>query len=253
MPVDNPCALPAPETPAAISAGLVRSALKAALGSLDEGHPYASLVLVATDPDGAPLLLISGLARHTRNLKADARASLLFDGTGQDADPLSGPRVTLRGRAVPTGDPVSRRRFLARHPSAEGYASFADFGMWRLEVSDAHFIGGFGRIIDVARDDLLVPTGEAAALIAAEPDIVAHMNADHMDAVQVYATRLAGEDPGDWRVSGIDPAGLDLVAWPRAARIPFESLVRTPGDARKALVILAEKARSLGSERATKV
>lgn len=253
MPVDNPYALPAPDTPAAISAGLVRSALKAALGSLDEGHPYASLVLVATDPDGAPLLLISGLARHTRNLKADARASLLFDGTGQDADPLSGPRVTLRGRAVPTDDPVSRRRFLARHPSAEGYASFADFGMWRLEVSDAHFIGGFGRIIDIARNDLLVPTGEAAALIAAEPDIIAHMNADHLDAVQLYATQLAGQAPGDWRMSGIDPAGLDLVAGPLAARIPFASLVRSPGDARKMLVVLAETARSSGSAGATKV
>ncbi|MDX2203501.1 MAG: DUF2470 domain-containing protein [Hyphomicrobiaceae bacterium] len=243
MPVEKAYQPSAPDAPAAISVGLMRSALKAALGTLDEGHPYASLVLVATDPSGAPLLLISGLARHTRNLAADARASLLIDGTGQGEDPLSGPRVTVRGRAARTDDAVARRRFLARHPAAQGYASFADFGMWRLEVEDAHFIGGFGRIVGVSREALLLPTEAAAGLIAAEPDIVAHMNADHLDAVQLYATRLAGQEPGDWRMVGIDPAGIDLVAWPRTARIAFPSLVTTPGEARKALVALAAEAR----------
>lgn len=246
MPVEKAFQLPASDAPAAISVGLVRGALKAALGTLDEGHPYASLVLVATDPAGGPLLLISGLARHTRNLLADARASLLFDGTGQDADPLSGPRVTLRGRAQRTDDPVARRRFLARHPSAEGYAKFADFGLWRLDVQDAHFIGGFGRIIDIPRVDLLVPIAQAQELIAAEPDIVAHMNADHLDAIQLYATQLAGEPPADWRMVGIDPAGFDLVAWPRATRIAFPGLITTAGDARRALVALVETARKTG-------
>lgn len=246
MAVEKAFQLPPPDAPAALSVGLVRGALKAALGTLDDGHPYASLVLVATDHAGCPLLLISGLARHTRNLLADARASLLFDGTGQDADPLSGPRVTLRGRAVRTEDPVARRRFLARHPSSVSYASFADFGLWRMEVQDAHFIGGFGRIIDIPRADLLVPVEQAAGLIAAEPDIVAHMNADHLDAIQLYATRLAGEAPGDWRMVGIDPAGIDLVAWPRTIRIPFPDQVANAGDARKTLVALVEAARKMG-------
>ncbi len=242
--MDKPFQIPAADSPAAISAGLVRSALKAALGTLDGGHPYASLVLVATDPAGAPLLLISSLARHTRNLKADARASLLIDGTGLGADPLSGPRVTLKGKAEPIDDPVCRRRFLARHPTAEGYASFADFGMWRLEIEDAHFIGGFGRIIDIARSELLVPTEQARGLVDAEADIIEHMNSDHLDAVQLYATRLAGEAEGAWRLVGIDPGGIDLAAWPRSVRLPFAEPVLTPGDARKALIALVAEARA---------
>ncbi len=244
MAVDNQSGRAASDTPAGISMGLVRCALKAALGTLDGGHPYASLVLVATDPAGAPLLLISRLARHTRNLEADPRASLLFDGTGEGADPLSGPRVTLRGRAVRTDDEVPRRRFLARHPSAEAYASFADFGMWRLEVNDAHFIGGFGRIVEVARDELLVPIDRAKGLIEAEPEILAHMNNDHSDAVHLYATRLGGHAAGDWQMVGIDPGGIDLVDWPRTARVSFPAPVLTPGDARKALADLAQQARA---------
>lgn len=244
MPVDNHAQLSVPETPASISACLVRSALKAALATLDEGHPYASLVLVATEAGGSPLVLISGLAQHTRNLEKDARCSLLFDGTGDEADPLSGARVTVRGTMRRTREPQALRRFLARHPSAEGYAAFPDFATYRMDMNSAHFIGGFGRIVDVPGSDLTVPLENAKALVDAEADVVAHMNDDHADAIALYATKLAKQPAGSWRMTGIDPGGIDLTLGARGVRISFAQPVLSPGDARRTLVQLVEQART---------
>lgn len=249
MPVDkrtdpaSPATVPASESPAAVSRRLLRTGLKSALATLEEGHPYASLVLVATEPDGAPVLLISRLAVHTRNVEKDPRVTLLFDGTGEEADPLSGPRVTLRGTLRKTDKPWALRRFLARHPSAEGYAGFADFATYAMDVTGAHFIGGFGRIVDIPRGDILVPVEEAGGLVDAEPEILAHMADDHADTVQLYA-RLAGQSGDGWRMTGIDPEGLDLVCGARSARVLFDAPIRSPGDARRALAALAAKARA---------
>lgn len=141
---------------------LMSQAGKASLATLDRetGHPYASLVTVALDGEGRPVLLLSALARHTRNLEADRRASLLFEPTSSaSGDPLAGGRVTVVGRvaavdpAEPGFDEV-RARFLAHNPEAEGYAGFSDFRFYRLEIVTAHFIGGFGRIVEVSAADL---------------------------------------------------------------------------------------------------
>jgi putative heme iron utilization protein len=225
---------------------LLRSALKAALATLDRssGYPYASLVTIATEPDGAPLLLISKLALHTQNLAADGRASLMIDGTSPVGDPLAGGRVTLIGRATITDSPTARPRYLARHPHAAMYADFPDFAFYRLNVERAHFIGGFGRIVDLSPADILVDLNGAEALVAAEAGIVAHMNEDHADAVRLYATRLLGAHDGDWRMVGIDPQGADLVLDGEARRLLFASRITTPDEARKELVRLVGVARA---------
>jgi len=236
---------PVKET-APLARTLVRAALKGALGTLlpPSGHPYASLLLVATEPDGAPVLLISKLALHTKNLAADPRATLLIDATGFEADPLSGARVTLIGEARPTTSATARRRYLARHPVAAGYADFPDFGFYRFDIASAHYIGGFGRIVDLPREDLLIDTAGAEALIEAEPGIVAHMNDDHADAIELYATRLLGGAPGAWRMTGIDPAGCDLLLGAYALRLPFASRITNGEEARRELVRLVGVARS---------
>ncbi len=225
--------------------GLVRRALKASLATLDPGtgYPYASLIIVANDPSGAPTLLISNLARHTRNLVNDNRASILVDGTGATGDPLQGARVTLFGLAEKTDDPAVRRRFLARHPEAEFYAGFPDFSFWRLKVEGAHYIGGFGRIVDLKPEHLLIDTASAEPLLAAEADILEHMNADHADAVQLYATLLAGGAEGVWRMTGIDPEGCDLISEGDTRRILFAAPIATPTQAREELVRLTNEAR----------
>jgi heme iron utilization protein len=233
-------------TPQDAARDLVRGALKAALATLDRntGHPYASLVTIATDPDGTPLFLISKLALHTQNLAADGRASVMVDGTSPAGDPLAGGRVTLIGRAEITQSPTARPRFLARHPHAAMYADFPDFAFFRLNVERAHFIGGFGRIVDLSRADILVDLGDAEALVAAEADIIAHMNEDHADAVRLYATRLAGSRDGEWRMIGIDPLGFDIMFDGEARRIAFASRVTSSDAARKELVRLVDVARA---------
>jgi len=137
-----------------------------------------------------------------------------------------------------------RHRFLARHPEAAFYADFPDFSFWRLNLEGAHYIGGFGRIVDLEPGELLVPLDGAGALLEAEPDIVAHMNADHADAIELYARAFAGGPPGPWRMTGIDPDGCDITLGLQGQRISFATRVLTPGDARKELVRLAEEARA---------
>ena len=228
---------------------LMRRAFKGSLATIDRsgGYPYASLITLGSDVSGAPTFLISTLARHTANLAADTRASVLIDETSALADPLQGARITLHGRAEPSADEGLRRRFLARHPEASFYADFPDFSFWRLNVEGAHYIGGFGRIFDLTPSELLLSLDRADSLIAAEAEIIEHMNADHADALELYATILAGASPGGWRMTGIDPEGLDMVLGSEARRVLFAEHAITPEAARKELAKLAAEARSRGA------
>lgn len=238
-----------PFIPDVAARALVRSARLGSLGTLatGDGTPFASLVSVATMPDGTPLVLISRLALHTRNAEADARASLLVT-DGAIADPLAGARVTLSGRLRPVAGeavPLARRRFLARHPSAEGYAAFPDFAFWQLDVQTAHLVGGFGRIHALEAADVLIDPTLGNLFVAGEEGAVAHMNADHRDALALYATVLAGAEPGAWIATGIDPCGIDLMTEDRirAVRVDFPAPATEPGSLRPALVQLARLAR----------
>ena len=235
--------------PALATRALIRTARHGALATADHetGAPYASLVAVATAADGAPLLLLSSLARHTMNIGADARVALLVDGAAED--PLAGARVTVSGIIAPTDDPEDRRRFLARHPSAAGYAAFADFRMFRVEPESAHLVAGFGRIRGLTRSDVMTDVSDAGELLRAEEGAVGHMNADHADAVELYATELLGAPPGNWRVDGIDPDGMEISAGNRVLYLPFPQRVRTPGALRQVLVALAEQARKANSDK----
>lgn len=238
---------PIGDSPAVAAQRIMRSTLKAALATLEPatGIPYASLVTVANGADGSPLMLLSNLALHTRNLKADGRASMLFDASDAAGDPLAGGRVTLIGRVVRIDEPAhARQRFLSRLPEAALYADFPDFAFYRLAVERAHYIGGFGRIVDLGAADLLTDVAGAEALIAAEHDILAHMNADHADAVALYATRLAGAAAGEWRMCGIDPAGMDMRLGGQVIRVAFARSVLNPKAAREMLAALAAAARN---------
>ena len=223
---------------------LIRACDRAALGTVDgDGSPYTSLVLTACDPLGAPLLLMSDLAEHSKQIAAESAVSLLFEqSAGADA-PLDTPRLSVAGRATPTEDSAVRARYLARHPDAELYADFGDFAFYRVTVDRAHLVAGFGRIRWIDAADLLPDPG-AADLIAAEADIVGHMNDEHADAVDLYATRLLGREGDGWRMTGIDPDGGDLRLDGATARLDFDAQVTTSGEARATLVDLAKRART---------
>ena len=158
---------------------------------------------------------VSRLATHTANLEKDARASLLLASAGQ-GDPLAHPRLTVLGAFVPVDvttlpSRALRRRFLARHPKSELYAGFADFSFWRLGVVSAHLNAGFARAADLKAESLMTDIASTrTSLIDAEADALAHMNADHAEAIRLYATKLLGADDGPWRLTGLDPEGIDL-------------------------------------------
>jgi hypothetical protein len=236
--------------PKALAKSLLRSIRAGTLATLDRntGHPFASLVNVATDVDGSPLILVSRLSTHTANIEVDGRASVLLAQTGK-GDPLAHPRLTVLGEMVCVAPEAAdqgrvRRRFLARHPKSELYAGFADFSFWRMTIASAHLNGGFARAADLTADDVRADLAGADALIAAEPEAVAHMNADHAEACRLYATRLLGEPEGAWKMTGIDPDGADLALGDRTARLAFPQRVTEPGDLRQVLVTLAGRARA---------
>lgn len=234
--------------PADLARRLLRAADRAALavglaGGDRAPWPYAALVLMAVDHDLAPLLLISTLAEHTRAIAADPRVSLLVDGTREHEQPLTGPRLTVLGRADKTDSPRVRRRYLARHPDAAVYAGFADFAFYRIEVERAHLVGGFGMIHWIDGGDIFLSQALGEPLPEAEADIVQHMNADHADAVELYAGRLLGRAGSGWRMTGIDRDGIDLRLAGATARLDFEAPVRNAAEARQALVSLVERAR----------
>jgi len=229
---------------------LMRRQAHAALATSLDGAPYASLVAVACDTDASPLLLISDLAQHSRNIAADNRVSLLFDGGGASLpskDPLAEPRLSLLSKAERADDPRLLGRFVARHPSAAAYAGFGDFRLYRVEIGRGHLVAGFGHISWAERSELGF-SADAHALAKAEADIVAHMNADHADAVALYAARLLRRDGSGWRMTGIDPEGIDLRNDSESARLDFKVPVLDPTAARHVLVALAEEARAMPTE-----
>jgi putative heme iron utilization protein len=236
--------------PKSLAKGLLRATRAGALATIDRntGHPFASLVNVATDADGAPLILTSRLSTHTANLEQDGRASVLLATTGK-GDPLAHPRLTLLGTFQPiardhANEPRVRRRFLARHPKSELYVGFADFSFWRLDVVSAHLNGGFARAADLKAADVMTDIAGAEDLLEAEAGAVAHMNDDHAEAVRLYATKLLGAEDGKWRLTGLDPDGLDLALGDATLRLPFAERVTTAQALRKVLVDLAAKARA---------
>ena len=147
------------------------------------------------------------------------------------------------GTAAVSEDANARAAYLRRHPQAEMFAGFADFAVYRMEIKAAHLVAGFGRIVDLKPADILTEIADAAALVEAEADAIAHMNADHAEACRLYATRLLGAPDGDWRCVGIDPEGIELQQGRDALRLAFPRRVTGPGPLRAILKELAEQAR----------
>jgi putative heme iron utilization protein len=236
-----------PASPATLVRSLVRRSRSAALATAlakDGARPYVSLVTTACDVDGAPILLFSRLSDHTRNLDADPRASLLFEDASHLENPQTGPRVSLVGRIGPSAEPRHARRFLERHPAAQLYAGFGDFGFYRFSVERAHLVGGFAQARWVDGRDLAVAPGAAAAIAACEESVIDHMNQDHGEALRLYANVLLGRPGRSWRMIGLDTDGIDLRLGRRTvARLDFETPVADAGEVRKVLVDLAARAR----------
>lgn len=222
---------------------LLRRARTGTLATINRegGIPYASLANVATDVEGQPIILVSGLAWHTRNLLADGRASLLVAEPPESGDALTGARVTVMGRFVRSDEPRLRRRYLARHPEATMYADFRDFAFWRMEPEKVHAVAGFGRIETLEVNEVFPSAEEMAAV---EESAVRHMNEDHAGAVRVIASQLLKAGDGDWKFSAIDPDGAILAKAGQVLRLAFPAMVTNADDLRRTLAELTRKAKS---------
>jgi heme iron utilization protein len=239
---DAPAPPPAPEDFDAVglAKNLLREIRAATLATVTEtGAPFATLTALATDHDGAPILLMSRLAQHTRHLERDPRLSLLLP-KGGGGDPLAHPRLTLVGNARRDASPRLRARYLSRNPKAALYADFSDFSFWRAEIEGAFLNGGFGRAAQLSPAELLTPLAEAESLLSAEEEILRRLNAHEGKAL----ARLAGARDGaaKWRASGLDPEGLDLVSGDLCHRVVFGRRVGSPAALAEAFAELAKDA-----------
>jgi putative heme iron utilization protein len=231
-----------------LARSLLRRRRQGALATLmpDSGDPYCSLVNVASNWNGSPILLISRLALHTRNILGDSRVSLMLDERAE-GDPLEGARIMLAGRAEEAESaeqPILRRRYLNAHPAAEAFVNFKDFSFFRIRPAGAHLVAGFGRIVDLTPGQFLTDISDADALLEAEQSVIDHMNADHRDAMNLYATKLLSAEEADWRCTGCDPDGMDMQAGTQTLRLEFPERVTNATALRKMLVKLAAEARA---------
>jgi putative heme iron utilization protein len=156
----------------------------------------------------------------------------------------------LAGRAEQTEGSdaaILRRRYLNAHPSAQTFVNFNDFAFFRIRPLAAHLVAGFGRIVDLTPEQFLTDISDAASLLEAEQGAIDHMNADHREAINLYATRLLGADAADWRCTGCDPDGIDLQAGSATLRLDFPRRIVTPAALRQVLKALADQARAAAS------
>jgi putative heme iron utilization protein len=188
--------------------------------------------------ESEPVILISDIAQHTRNIKGDNKVSLTVFERGAD-DPQASGRLTWIGdaEAVNGVDLETRRRYLRYFPSAESYFDTHDFSLYRIHLRRARFIGGFGEIYWIEPEAMLVknPFREA------ESGIVDHMNTDHRQALFHYCKELRGANVDGVTMTGIDREGFDMLAGQRKIRIDFDTPINTMEEARAALVKLARQ------------
>src|SRR5688572_25689580 len=174
------------------------------------GYPYGSLVLFALDGH-RPVFLLSELAEHTKNLRRDARASLLV-AESRPGDPLANGRVTLLGPCTPVAAAERARvrdAYLARHPGASYYDDFKDFGFWSLEVEAVRYIGGYGRMSWVGAAEYRTAAPDPVRSDASA--ILQHMNDDHADALPLYCRAFSSvADAGHVTMTAIDRLGFEM-------------------------------------------
>lgn len=235
---------PVDDTARRLGKTLLRGARYASLATLDptDGSPWASRVNIATTMGGDIVFLISSLSGHFTNLEADQRCSFLVGEPGK-GDALAHPRMTLIGRAEKLANGPERDlqagRYAMRHPKSALYSGLSDFALWRFKTARVSLNGGFGKAYAPTAADICTDLTGLEALVTAEAGAVAHMNADHADAVGRYAARV-GETPDGWRLACIDPEGMDLARGDDMARVWFDRPLASAAELRPVLVALAK-------------
>ncbi len=203
------------------------------------GYPFGSVVPFVCDHAGRPVILISGLAEHTRSLEQDARTSLVVH--EMTVANTAAPRLSVVGDAARCDDDAAATaRYLRAFPDAEQLLSLADFAFWRIELREALFVRGFGRIEWLNAAALASAQSEIAAL---ESEALDHMNADHADAIAAYCAARGVTSAVGAVMVGVDVDGFDVRAGDTLLRFAFDAPVTTGADLRRSLADLARRAR----------
>jgi len=211
----------------------------------ETGWPYGSLATFAADMNGNPIFLFSELSDHCQNLDHDARASLVVEKALNKRHPQTGARVTVMGRVLKTDDPRHRVRYLKSHPNASVYADFGDFHFYKMEIEKARFVGGFAKAVWLKKQEIISPEKVCKDFASIETDIIDHMNNDHGEAVANMVHHLIGRKSHGWRLSGIDPDGINFQNTSGFARLNFDRTLTNVNECRSELVKLAGLAKKL--------
>lgn len=228
---------------------LLRTARVANLALIDaeDGGPLASRIGWATDMDGSPIFTTSHHTDKAKAIAADNRASAII-GESSKGDPLAQARMSIRGRVYKITDAGDiarvRRRYLAQQPKSKLYIDLGDFACWRMEIERASYFAGFGQAFRFLPEDILTSLDHCQALLETEQRIVDHMNEDHKDAVGLYATVLCKKDPGNWKITGLDPEGVNLMTGTDTCRLRFDQPLLSADEIGGVLIALAKRARS---------
>ena len=213
------------------------------------GFPFGSVMPYGLDEHGRPIFLISTMAMHTQNLKADPRSSLLVTQDDTDGDPLGASRVTLVGNVLPVPEaeiPGARKVYLERQPNSKYWVDFEDFSFYRMDVVDTYYVGGFGVMSWVAASEY--GSSQSDPLADSMAAIIQHMNADHKDSLVLLARKFAGIEAQEATMTAVDRLGFNLrmktQEGMKGARIAFPREVRNSGGARNGLVEMVRQARS---------
>lgn len=231
-----------------------RNAVLCTISKKIEGWPFGSISPYTTMNTGEPVILISEIAEHTRNLRADARVSLIVQDSNAINDPQAGARVTLIGYAMPVPEPYledASRRYLQLFPNSASFFDAHDFTLFQINVSKVRFIGGFGEIYWLERHEIIAADSDSNIdPIAAHAGMICdHMNEDHADALRMYAAAFAETQAESSRMIHVDGKGFDMIALAGGAhkhlRIDFQSSVNTAEEVRAAMVEMVRRARQI--------
>ncbi|HVS27035.1 MAG TPA: DUF2470 domain-containing protein [Burkholderiales bacterium] len=205
-----------------------------------KGHPFGSVVPYLLDHQGRPLILISTLAEHTKNIDHDGRVSLLVHEPG--ANVQAEARATLIGDCARVADQeAAKPRYLRYFPNAESYFATHDFFFYGIEPKTVRYIGGFGEIHWISKESFAPPANQ---LEAQEEAIIVHMNQDHAQNLRGYCRHYQGKKAKNAEMVGIDCDGFDVRADGELLRFDFDNPVLDAMQAREALVRMAKKSKT---------
>lgn len=204
-----------------------------------DGYPYGSVVPYMLDHDARPVVLISRLAEHTKNINADPRVSLLVHEPA--ADVQAGARMTLLGNAALIDQASIRSRYLRFFPQAGRLLAFGDFSFYTVSAHQLRFIGGFGDIHWISAESYATPSHQLAA---DEDSIIEYMNREHVRNLHDYCRVQRQKTAQAVGIIGIDCDGFDVRADGEILRFDFEKAVHDASEARQRLAGMVTQART---------